>query len=69
MEEGNVEESCSSHGSQKAKKRNRKGPGPMYTFQRHAPSEPLPPSKLHVPQFYHLPIVYSNFECISGINY
>jgi hypothetical protein len=33
---------------------------------KHAPSTPVPPTRPHLPQFYHLPIVCSNFESING---
>jgi hypothetical protein len=28
--------------------------------------DPFPPTRPHLPQFYSLPIVYSNFESVSG---
>jgi hypothetical protein len=37
--------------------------------QDYGPRDSLPSTRLHLPQFYLLLIVYSNFESINGLNY
>jgi hypothetical protein len=50
------------------RKSNRKGPE-KYIVPRKAPSLPsdlLPPTRLHLPQVHHLPIVNSNYDPINS---
>jgi hypothetical protein len=65
------EESCSPHGSSEAKRSNRKGPGQDAPFKGISlvMYAILAPTRLHLPQLYHLPTVYSNFEFVSGLNH
>jgi hypothetical protein len=51
------------------KESNRKGPRPRYTAQRYTSSAALTPNRLHLPQFYHIPIVYSSFALINSLNH
>jgi hypothetical protein len=62
MAEGIVEQKCSPHGGWEIE-RVRKELRTWHIFQRHVLCDPL------LPQFYYLPIVHSNFECITGLKH
>jgi hypothetical protein len=48
---------------------DRNGRGQSMPFKGTAPVNPLPPSRPHLSYFYHLSIVYSNFESTNGLNH
>jgi hypothetical protein len=49
------------------KQYNRRGWEYGTSFQSTPLKEQLLPTRLRLPQVYHLPIVYSNFDSISGL--
>jgi hypothetical protein len=50
----------------KQREREKKKEGRARHPSKTCPSDPLPPTKTHLPQFHHLSIVYSNCESVDG---